>query len=154
WQDGSGGGAYGERCERQYDAAGDCNGGGVRIHGECRCRRGRSGTHCERRCVEVRELVACAVLNGRLVEHDGAASLAVVEAHVRANVPPEFRDALCLEVVRRRLCHNGADERVRVAYVLMLHNTRHTWNATAAVDVERSSGLQMFRWLLDSIWHA
>jgi hypothetical protein len=167
-QDGSGGGHYGNDCELAYDSSVDCD-AGVVVHGECRCHRGHNGVRCERRCVTLSNLIACATLNGLLIDRDALGEMRGVEAHVRARVAPELRATLCREAVRRFLCHSddavdddargssgGIDERtsVRVAYVILLHNTRHTWNETARADREPSNGLQLFRWLLDSIWHA
>ena len=138
--------------------------GGVPVHGGCRCFRGFAGVDCRNRCVELRALDACRTLNGRLVRADAHDEFVAHIETAAQLLPPStaLRDALCREAARRFLCHadNDAnddddddnDDSVRVAFVLMVHNTRHTWNGTALADREPSSGLQLVRWLLDALW--
>jgi hypothetical protein len=172
---------YGDRCEFRFasnsssDVAANvdddaCRGshGGVSLLGSCRCNVGRYGEHCRQRCVTLQRLRACAVLNGRLALAERLRDVESLERLVGRFVSEQaFRDMLCVEASRRALCHDGDggdsdvgldDNRsrrptVRLAFVVMLHNTRHTWNGTALADREPSTGLTLVRWLLASLWH-
>lgn len=104
------------------------------------------------RCVRLADLRGCAILNGVAVEADSLDSLRVLDSAVLALRGSAIADRLCERRAVR--CRAGVDApAVRVAFFLMLHNTRHTWNSTSMADQEPSTGLQLFRWLLEHAWH-
>lgn len=109
----------------------------------------RSGAQ---KCVRLNDLRGCAILNGLAVESSSLESLHMLDSAVQSLADTALRDRLCR--ARSVRCHAGtlADD-VRVAFFLMLHNTRHTWNSTDIADQEPSTGLQLFRWLLEHVWH-
>lgn len=102
------------------------------------------------RCARLTGLRGCAVLNGVSVDASALTTLRSVDAAVQAIADTALRERLCWARVQR--C--AADVGVRVAFFLMLHNTRHTWASNDVADQEPSTGLQLFRWLMEHVWHA
>jgi hypothetical protein len=144
---------------------------GRRFGNRCYCNQNPSddeksvGSACNRRapsrvdqrrrsqCVRLADLRGCAVLNGVAVETSSLESLRVLDSAVQALNNGAIGDRLCQRRAVR--CRAGVDAPdVRVAFFLMLHNTRHTWTGTTMADQEPSTGLQLFRWLLEHTWHA
>lgn len=135
---------------------------GRRFGGRCFCNQAKPGepvvgSACDRRgeplvrssqpaCVRVTELHGCSALNGASVDADSLSWLQRLDSAVMTIGDTALRDRICLSRAVR------CDDAVRIGFFLMIHNTRRTWSNDVA-DQETSTGLQLFRWLMEHIWH-
>jgi hypothetical protein len=143
----------GARCHHQVRCDARCR--GLCVQDECICVTPSTGAACESECVELPDVPHCPRV--LVPSHRIAAARAVRDRFARADV------AHVPLMVRRRLCRrqlnveahvsdcDSFSRRVRVAYLITVHDTRAN-STTAAWLSEASAGLGQLDLLLRALW--
>lgn len=143
----------GARCHHQVRCNERCR--GLCVHDECICVKPSTGAACDSECIELSDVPHCPRV--RVPSHRIDAARAVRDRFARADlasVPLMVRRTLCrrqLDVEAHARDCDTFNRRVRVAYLITVHDTRA--NATTAAWLsETSAGLGQLDLLLQALW--